>query len=116
MKRQTLIAVLILALALPLMGQSPTERPASEIGSQVISNPSSSTALTVTAGAQWALITVRTAGIHISSDGTAATTSDLYLAPGTYRTNADYRLLPLIRVINSSDGAATVYVTYWRQR
>jgi len=86
-----------------------------EISSQVI-NPTTSTALTVPANAQWAQVSIRTAGVHVSADATAATTSDLYYAPNVYTTPPDRALLVSLRFLDSSDGASTVYVRYFRKR
>jgi hypothetical protein len=108
--------VLALVTAAPATVAQNYTRPAQEVGGEVVSNPSSSTALTVPANAQWAMFSIRTAGAHFSFDGTAATTSDLYMAAGSVFLVDDNALLAGIRVINSSDGAAVIYVKYFRKR
>lgn len=111
----SLLLVAAIIVVLPLAAQN-SNRPAQEVGSEVVSNPASSTALTVPSNAQWALVSVRTAGAHFSFDATAATTNDLYLAAGSVVVFDGNALLAGIRVINSSDGAAVIYVKYFRQR
>ncbi|MFZ2489995.1 MAG: hypothetical protein WA208_00785 [Thermoanaerobaculia bacterium] len=118
-----LLGVLLL-IAPPMLGQiETTDREGEQVGNgEVIVNPAVSTALTVPSGAQWAVLTVAGAAVHVEFDGTAATTNDLQLGPGTYRTSFVYRpsprptfyLLPKIRMINGAGGAATVYVKYFR--
>lgn len=115
-----LAALIVIVLALPIVAQVTNDRDGVQVGSGEVLTPTSSTALTVPGGAEWAVITVRNAGIHMEFDASAATTSDLYLGPGTYQTAYVARATPniilaSIRFIDSSDGASTVYVKYFRR-
>lgn len=91
------------------------ERPHTELGTEVL-NPVASTALTVPTGAQYAVICPRSAGIHVSFDGTAATTSDQYFPADAPFTVIDATDLANVRLIDSTDGASTTYVTYFTVR
>jgi hypothetical protein len=113
MKRSLLVALVAILCTFSVSAQS--YRPSTEVGSETIT-PTTSTALTVPTGTQWITFTVRSAGVHVSFDASAATTSDLYLPPGVYKIENDYRLIPLLRFIDSSDGASTVYVKYFAAR
>jgi hypothetical protein len=81
-------------------------------------NPVASTAFTVPAGTAVISFSVRTAGVHIRFDGNAATTNDLYLPPGLYRmgTRGSTTNQNNIRVINSTDGASTIYLFYFKKQ
>lgn len=114
MKRLTLALLFIVAVILLAMPVLPDDPPSVEIGSQVIT-PTVSTTLTIPAGAVRIMFSVRNAGVHISLDGSAATTADLYLPPDVYKIGDD-QVLSQLRFINSSDGAATISVKYFRNR
>lgn len=90
------------------------------VGTQSL-NPVTSTSFTVPATAEWALVSIRNAGIHMSYDGQAATTAGDYFPPGRYWTPVcpGGKLSVYLannRFINSSDGTAIVYVTYFTRR
>lgn len=110
-----LVASLLFSPAVEVHAQNST-RPSVEVGGQTISNPSSSTALTVPANAQWALIRVTAQDVHVSMDGTAATTSNFtWLAGEVWKVDGRASLEDL-RFINGSGGATTILVVYFRQR
>jgi hypothetical protein len=116
-----LILTIALLIAAPIFAQTYVngDKDGTFISGEVISNPVASTALTVPGTAEWAMISIRTAGVHVKFDATAATTSDLYMPTGLYRTSyvagTPTALLTKIRLINSTDGAAVVYVSYWKR-
>lgn len=89
-------------------------------GIQVISNPSSATALTLpTTATKHAIITVRYAGVIMRDDGTnPTTTTGLYLPKGTVLTVPnDRQWLLAMKFINTADeGASTVYIAYYEDR
>lgn len=87
------------------------------LGYQVIT-PTVATAFTVPVGASHAMISVRAAGVMMADDGsTPTTTAGFYIPAGTiFQVNNDRPWLLAWRVVNSSDGAATVYVIYYGDR
>lgn len=127
MKRLSLLFSLFVAFgAMAQQNSTPVniDKEGVPVGTEVISNPASSTAFaSIPATAEWAVFAVRTAGVHVSLDATAATTSKLYLQPGLYKTAFVPRgnpapAIPLAdyRFINSTDGSATIYVQYFKRR
>lgn len=104
------IALLVACIA----SAAPMARPLTFVGLQVISNPAASTALSVPAEADFAIMTIRTAGVHINFLNVAATTSDQYFPAGVYTWDNQRSAVAKMRVINSSDGAAIVGVSYWK--
>jgi hypothetical protein len=121
--KKLLVLVMVATLAIVGAANAQTfvnnDKDGTQVGSEVV-NPVASTALTPPATAEWAVISIRTAGVHMTFDGSAATTSSLYMPTGLYRTAFVARATPTtllanIRMINSTDGAATVYVAYMRR-
>lgn len=118
MIRRTLAVLALLFIALAM--RAGDQEDGVQVGDGETFNPVTSTALTVPAGAEWATISVRNAGVHMEFDGTAATTDDLYLPPGVYVTAYKARgvsasVLSSIRIIDSTDGASVVTVEYFRR-
>jgi hypothetical protein len=113
MKKLVILAIALLFIA-PIFAQTVA---GDFISSQVI-NPVASTAFTVPTGTAVISFSVRTAGVHMRFDGNAATTNDLYLPPGLYRmgTRGSTTNQNNIRVINSTDGTATIYVFYFKRQ
>jgi hypothetical protein len=113
MKKLVILAIALLFIA-PIFADTVA---GDFISSQVI-NPVASTAFTVPAGTAVISFSVRTAGVHIRFDGNAATTNDLYLPPGLYRmgTRGSTTNQNNIRVINSTDGASTIYLFYFKKQ
>lgn len=118
-----LLALAILLVCALASAQTPVnpDKDGVFISMQVI-NPTTSTALTVPSGSEWATISVRNAGVHVSYDASTATTSKFYLAPGFYRTlyvphGNPAPTIPLTsyRFIDSSDGASTLYVAFFKR-
>lgn len=111
-----IVAVVILAAS--LTADSISDNEGVQIGTpEVISNAVASTALaSVPTNAQWIVVTVR-ASAHIETrDGQAATTSSQYWPTGSGFILVGRASIVDLRVINSTDGACEVYVTYWRKR
>lgn len=107
-------ACILLVCAMPLFG-APTARPLTHIGTQIVSNPAASTALVVPAETGFAIMTIRTAGVHIAfTQAAATTTTSQYFPPGVYTWDNQAGALTNMKVINSSDGAAVVGVSYWK--
>lgn len=121
--RQYLIACAAIVLFLVWMGAQPvvaqpsgnSSRPAQELGIATIADASTSQSLSAPTGTTWAIISVRDYGAHFSFDGTAATTSNLFISPGVFRLE-DKTLIDLVRIITSTDGATKIYVTYMGPR
>lgn len=114
--RALAVACLVVLVALPLFAQS--YRPRTCLGTQVI-NPATSTALTVPAGTQHVVFSVRSAGVHVDFEGATATTSDVYFPAGVYEwsnESGSTGVIAKMRFIDSSDGASTVYVAYFGAR
>lgn len=76
--------------------------------------PAASSALTVPANADYVIITVRTAGVHIDFGAGAATTADPYFPTGVYIWEQQKALVTAMRFITSSDGTAVVDAVYLR--
>jgi hypothetical protein len=110
--------LLILTIALLLVAPIFADTVAGDFISSQVLTPVASTAFTVPTGTAVISFSVRTAGVHMRFDGSPATTNDLYLPPGLYRmgTRGSTTNRDAIRVINSTDGAATVYVFYFRKQ
>lgn len=120
------IAVILLFAIPPAFAQANvnTEREGDVVGFQLL-NPVASTALTVPATAEWCQVCIRNAGAHVRFDAIASTTTTgAYFAPGCYATpfvpRASYTLTPVVlmarlRFIDSSDGASTLYVVYFKR-
>jgi hypothetical protein len=110
--------LLILTIALLLVAPIFADTVAGDFISSEVLTPVASTAFTVPTGTAVISFSVRTAGVHMRFDGSPATTNDLYLPPGLYRmgTRGSTTNQNKIRVINSSDGAATVFVFYFRKQ
>jgi len=113
LKTLYLTACILVVMAMPL-GAAPTARPLTWLSTQIIT-PTASTALAPDSNCDFAIMTVKTAGIHINFGNAAATTTgDQYFPPGAYTWDNQRGALAKMRVINSSDGAATVGVSYWK--
>jgi len=109
------VLVALLATVAPFATAQSYPSTWAEISSQVIT-PTVSTALTVPTGTQWAQITVTVNPVHVSADGTAATTSDPPTPVGVYLTPTDKTLLENLRFLDTSAGPSTVYVRYFQKR
>lgn len=110
MRKVWTLAILAILYASILAGDS-GPGPMTVVGTQRIT-PSTSTALTVPGNTVTAIITVRTAGVHINLESTTATTSDPYFPTGVYEWINQRALLKEMRFITSSDGTAVVDVIY----
>lgn len=112
--RLAFLLALLVALSLAAVAQN---YPGTweEISSQKI-NPTSSTALTVPTGTQWAQISIVDYPVHVSADATAATDADLVFPVGVYLTPPDKAAVVALRFLDTSAGASTVYVRYFRKR
>lgn len=88
------------------------------LGIQIISNPTVATALVVPLGAKHAMISIRSYGVMYRDDGTAPTTTIGFFYPsGTLvKIDNDRQLLQAMQFINSTDGAAKVYILYYGDR
>jgi len=119
MKRRVSFALAVLValatIAAPALVAQSYPSTWAEISSQVIT-PTVSTALTVPTGTQWAQITVTVFPVHVSADGTAATTNDPPTTVGSYLTPPDKTLISNLRFLDTSAGASTVYVRYFQKR
>lgn len=113
MKRLLILAAALL-VAVPMLAVTIA---GDFISSEVIS-PVASTAFTVPATTSVTVFSVRNAGVHMTFDGTAATTNALYVPPGLYKMDArgSRANQTNIRVINSTDGTATIFVSYFKRQ
>jgi hypothetical protein len=110
--------LLILTIALLFVAPIFADTVAGDFISSQVLTPVASTAFTVPTGTAVISFSIRNAGVHIRLDGSPATTNDLYLPPGLYRmgTRGSTTNQNNIRVINSTDGAATIYISYFKRQ
>jgi hypothetical protein len=110
--------LVMLAIALLFVAPIFADTVAGDFISSEVLAPVASTAFTVPATASVISFSIRNAGVHMRFDGNAATTNDLYLPPGLYRmgTRGSTTNKNNIKVINSTDGAATVFVFYFKKQ
>lgn len=126
MKKTPYAIACIMLFVVPLFAQQNVnvDREGAVVGFELL-NPVASTALTVPATAEWCQVFIRNAGVHVRFDAIASTTTTgAYFGPGCYVTpfvpRSAYTLTPVVlmsrlRFIDSSDGASTLYVVYFKR-